>query len=104
MTLDGHPLVARGPCGVLVRSSAERLPPLPHPATLHLAGRNAAEQLLVGLDDAGLAARLLERAYDPAHLIAGELAQGAFRPLSPAELTAADVFARRAAPRRPSTL
>ena len=62
---------------------------------LHLAGRNAEEQLLVGLDDQRLAARLFERGYDPAHLIAGELADGAFRPLSPAELTAADVFARR---------
>jgi hypothetical protein len=104
VTLDGHPLLARSPCGVLVRSPGERLPPLPHPATLHLAGRNAEERLLVGLDDERLAARLLERGYDPAHLIAGELAVGAFRPLSPAELTAADVFARRAAPRRPSTL
>jgi hypothetical protein len=104
VTLDGHPLLARGPCGVLVRSADERLPALPHPATLHLAGRNVAERLLVGLDDERLAARLLERDYDPAHLIAGDLAEGAFRPLSPAELTAADVFARRAAPRRPSTL
>jgi hypothetical protein len=104
VTLDGHPLLARGPCGVVVRSGAERLPPLAHPATLHLAGRNADERLLMGLDDERLAARLLERGYDPGRLIVGELAEGAFRPLSPAELTAADVFARRAAPRRPPTL
>jgi hypothetical protein len=104
VTLDGHPLVARGPCGIVVRSAATRLPALAHPALLHLAGRNADEQLLVGLDDERLAARLYERGYDPGHLIVGELADGAFRPLSPAELTAADVFARRAAVRRPPTL
>jgi hypothetical protein len=104
VTLDGHPLLARSPCGVVVRSAAQQLPPLAHPATLHLAGRNADEQLLVGLDDERLAGRLLERGYDPGRLIVGELADNAFRPLSPAELTAADVFARRAAPRRPPTL
>jgi hypothetical protein len=104
VTLDGHPLVARGPCGVVVRTSAAELPPLAHPALLHLAGRNPGDQLLVGLDDERLASRLLERGYDPGHLIVGDLADGAFRPLSPAELTAADVFARRAAARRPPTL
>jgi hypothetical protein len=104
VTLDGHPLVARSPCGVVVRSAGDSLPPLAHPALLHLAGRNAGARLLVGLDDERLAARLLERGYDPGHLIVGELADGAFRPLSPAELAAADVFARRAAPRRPPTL
>jgi hypothetical protein len=104
VTLDGHPLVARSPCGVVVRSAGERLPPLPHPAVLHLAGRAAADRLLVGLDDERLAARLLERGYDPGRLIVGELEEGAFRPLSPAELVAADVFARRAVPRRPPTL
>jgi hypothetical protein len=104
VTLDGHPLLARSPCGVVVRSTGAQLPPLAHPAPLHLAGRNAAEQLLVGLDDERLAGRLLERGYDPGRLIVGELAEGAFRPLSPAELTAADVFARRAVPRRPPTL
>jgi hypothetical protein len=104
VTLDGHPLVARSPCGVVVRSGGDALPPLAHPAVLHVAGRNAVERLLVALDDERLAARLLERGYDPGHLIVGELAEGAFRPLSPAELAAADVFARRAAPRRPPTL
>jgi hypothetical protein len=104
VTLDGHPLVARGPCGVVVRSAGVGLPLLAHPALLHLAGRNAEQRLLVGLDDERLAGRLLERGYDPGRLIVGDLADGAFRPLSPAELTAADVFARRAAPRRPPTL
>jgi hypothetical protein len=104
VTLDGHPLVARSPCGVVVRSAGSSLPPLAHPAVLHMAGRNAEQRLLVALDDERLAARLLERGYDPGHLIVGELADGAFRPLSPAELVAADVFARRAAPRRPPTL
>ncbi len=104
VTLDGHPLVARSPCGVVVRSAGGSLPPLAHPAVLHVAGRNAEQRLIVALDDERLAARLLERGYDPGHLFAGELAEGAFRPLSPAELVAADVFARRAAPRRPPTL
>jgi hypothetical protein len=104
VTLDGHPLVARSPCGIVVRSGDVGLPPLAHPAVLHVAGRNEQERLIVALDDERLAARLLERGYDPGHLIVGALAEGAFRPLSPAELAAADVFARRAAPRRPSTL
>jgi hypothetical protein len=101
VTLDGHPLLARSPCGVLVRSGGERLPPLAHPAVLHVAGRNREDRLLVALDDERLAARLLEQGYDPGHLISGELGEGAFRPLSPAELTAADVFARRGHSRRP---
>jgi 16S rRNA U516 pseudouridylate synthase RsuA-like enzyme len=104
VTLDGHPLLARSPCGVVVRSGEVELPRLAHPAVLHVAGRNAAQRLLVALDDERLAARLLERGYDPGHLIVGELAEGAFRPLSPAELTAADVYARRAVSRRPPTL
>ena len=89
---------------MLVRSATEGVPAIAHPAVLHLAGRNQGAQLTVALDDARLAARLLERGYDPAHLVAGDLAEGAFRPLSPAELEAADVYARRAAPRRPPTL
>lgn len=104
VTLDGHALVARSPCGVVVRSGDPGLPPLAHPATLHVAGRNVGARLLVALDDARLATRLLEQGYDPGHLIVGELAEGAFRPLSPAELTAADVFARRGNSRRPPRL
>jgi hypothetical protein len=104
VTLDGHVLEARSPCGVLVRAPGPALPPLAHPATLHVAGVNAGARLMIALDDARLAATLLERGYDPGRLIAGELAEGAFRPLSPAELTAADVFARRPATRRPPTL
>jgi hypothetical protein len=101
VTIDGHALEARGPLGVLVRAPGPGLPPLAHPATLHVAG--AAHGLIVALDDARLAASLLERGYDPGKLIAGELAEGAFRPLSPAELEAAAVYARRPA-RRPHTL
>jgi hypothetical protein len=104
VTLDGHVLAARSPCGVLVRDAGPALPPLAHPAILHVAGINPQARLLIALDDARLAAKLLERGYDPGRLIAGELAEGAFRPLSPAELTAADVFARRPATRRPPTL
>jgi hypothetical protein len=104
VTLDGHALVARSPCGVLVRAAGRSLPPIAHPASLHVAGVNDDDRLIIALDDARLAAKLLERGYDPGRLIAGELAEGAFRPLSPAELTAADVFARRPATRRPHTL
>jgi hypothetical protein len=85
----------------VVRAGGGVLPPIAHPAVLHVAGVNAGERLVVALDDARLAARLGERGYDPGRLIVGELAEGAFRPLSPAELTAADVFARRPVPRRP---
>jgi hypothetical protein len=95
VTLDGHPLLARSPCGVVVRSPGTTLPPLAHPAVLHVAGVNRAQQLIVALDDERLAARLLDLGYDPGHLVVGDLAEGAFRPLSPAELAAADVFARR---------
>lgn len=104
MTLDGHPLVARSPCGVLVRAPGPGLPAIAHPTQLHIAGVDPSERLLVALDDARLAAKLLARGYDPGRLIAGELADGAFRPLSPAELAAAGVFARRPAARRAPTL
>ena len=100
VTLDGHPLEARSPCGVLVRAPGGALPPLAHPAELHVAGVNENERLVMALDDARLAATLVERGYDPGRLIVGELADGAFRPLSPAELVAAEVFARRPASRR----
>jgi hypothetical protein len=89
---------------VLVRAPGPLLPALAHPAALHVAGTNPGQRLLIALDDARLATTLRERGYDPGRLIAGELAEGAFRPLSPAELEAADVFARRPATRRPPTL
>ena len=101
VTLDGHPLEARSPCGVLVRAPGGALPPLAHPAELHVAGVNESERLVMALDDARLAATLVERGYDPGRLIVGELADGAFRPLSPAELDgsrgvrSAPGFARR---------
>ena len=89
---------------MLVRDPGPALPALAHPAELHVAGTNPGKRLLIALDDARLAATLRERGYDPGRLVAGELADGAFRPLSPAELEAADVFARRPAARRPPTL
>jgi hypothetical protein len=104
VTLDGHPIVARSPCGVVVRTRQHSLPPIAHPAVLHVAGISSRDDILVAIDDAGLAARLADRGYDPAKLIAGDLADGAFRPLSPAELAAAELFARRPVPRRPSTM
>ena len=58
VTLDGHPLEARSPCGVLVRAPGGALPPLAHPAELHVAGVNENERLVMALDDARLAATL----------------------------------------------
>jgi hypothetical protein len=96
VTLDGRPLEVRGACGVLVRLGDGEVPALAHPAVLHLAGRSARRGTAVLLGDAALAARLLAAGYDPAVLRDEGLEPGAFRPLSPAELEAAAVYARRA--------
>jgi hypothetical protein len=95
VTLDGKPLVPRGPSGVLVRLDGRgRIPRLAHPAVLHPAGANHDEGVAVLLSDEALAARLRRGGYDPARLAdVGGAAE--FRPLSPAELEAAAVFGRR---------
>jgi S4 domain len=95
VTLDGSPLVPRGSAGVLVRLDHRgRIPPLAHPAALHPAGTNQDAGVAVLLSDEGLAGRLRRSGYDPGRL-AGVGAAAEFRPLSPAELDAAAVFARR---------
>jgi ribosomal protein S4 len=95
VTLDGKPLVPRGIAGVLVRLDERgRIPPLAHPAVLHPAGTSPDEGVAVLLSDQGLAARLRRGGYDPGRLAEVGAAAG-FRPLSPAELEAAAVFARR---------
>jgi hypothetical protein len=100
VTLDGADLPLRGPLGVLVRSGPAGIPPLAHPASLHAAGTSARNGCAVLLDDPTLAARLRAAGYDPGRLDDSGLAEpGDFRPLSPAELEAARVFARRS--RRP---
>jgi hypothetical protein len=95
VTLDGNPLRLRGSAGVLVRLDERgRIPPLAHPAALHLAGTNQDEGVAVLLSDEALAGRLRRGRYDPGRL-AGVGGAADFRPLSPAELSAAAVFARR---------
>lgn len=96
VTLDGRPLEVRDACGVLVRLVAGAVPSLAHPAVLNLAGRSERRGTAVLLSDAALAARLLRAGYDPAVLRDEGLGTGAFRPLSPAELEAAALYARRA--------
>jgi hypothetical protein len=95
VTLDGNPLEVRATGGVLVRLQGDAIPPLAHPAALHLAGRSARRGTAVLLSDQALAARLLAQGYDPKVLVDEGLDPGAFRPLSPAELEAARVYARR---------
>jgi ribosomal protein S4 len=95
VTLDGNPIEVREACGVLVRLSGGELPPLAHPAVLHLAGRSQRRGTAVLLSQEDLAAKLLAQRYDPGVLVDAGLEEGAFRPLSPAELEAARVYARR---------
>ena len=99
VTLDGNPLEVRTACGVLVRLQHDAIPPLAHPAALHLAGRSARRGTAVLLSDEALAQKLLVQGYDPRVLIDEGLEPGAFRPLSPAELEAARVYARRGSSR-----
>jgi ribosomal protein S4 len=99
VTLDGNPIEVRAACGVLVRTSGGELPPLAHPAVLHLAGRSVRRGTAVLLSEEDLAAKLLAQGYDPAVLVDSGLDEGAFRPLSPAELEAARVYARRGSAR-----
>jgi hypothetical protein len=68
---------------------------LAHPAVLHLAGRSQRRGTAVLLSQEDLAAKLLAQRYDPGVLVDAGLEEGAFRPLSPAELEAARVYARR---------
>jgi 16S rRNA U516 pseudouridylate synthase RsuA-like enzyme len=95
VTLDGNPLELREACGVLVRLQGGAIPALAHPAALHLAGRSERRGTAVLLSDEALAARLLAQGYDPRVLVDEGLEPGAFRPLSPAEMEAARVYARR---------
>jgi hypothetical protein len=99
VTLDGHPLEVRDDCGVLVRLQGGVIPPLAHPAALHLAGRSHRRGTAVLLSEHDLAAKLLAQGYDPRVLVDEGLEPGAFRPLSPAELEAARVYARRGSSR-----
>ncbi len=66
VTLDGNPLEVRDACGVLVRLQGGVIPPLAHPAALHLAGRSHRHGTAVLLSDDDLARKLLAQGYDPA--------------------------------------
>ena len=93
VTLDGEPAPARGLAGVLVGLSGGRVPAIAHPGDLYLAGHD--DETAVLLSDEGLAGRLLRAGFDPGRLAGDAPEPGAFRPLSPAELTAAATFARQ---------
>jgi hypothetical protein len=94
VTLDGARLLLREDCGVLVGLSGGRVPAIAHPGDLYMAGHD--DETAVLLSDEGLAGRLLRAGFDPGRLAGDAPEPGAFRPLSPAELTAAATFARRA--------
>src|SRR4051794_4227294 len=95
VTLDGGPIEPRGASGVLVRLVRGRVPRVPHAAELHLAGVDEEAGTAVLLSDAHLAQRLRANGYDPGRLDDHGLRPGGLRPLSPAELEAARVYARR---------
>ncbi len=84
VTLDGRAIAPRDHVGVLVGLVEGELPPIAHPAELHLASRSEASALL--LSDGSLAARLARVGFDVSRFAAEPPEPGAFRPLSAAEL------------------
>jgi hypothetical protein len=95
VTLDGTPVVAAGPAGVLVAMAGGELPELAHPSELHLAGTSPDGRLAVLISDERLARRLRALGYDPSRL-GGMLPDEGFRPLASGELDAARGLARAA--------
>ena len=95
VTLDGAPVVADGPAGVLVALAGSEPPELAHPSELHLAGTSPDGRLAVLISDERLARRLRALGYDPSRL-GGLLPDEGFRPLDAGELDAARGLARKA--------
>jgi hypothetical protein len=96
VTLDGDPVVATGPAGVLVGLAGGAVPELAHPSALHLAGTSPDGRLAALISDERLARRLRALAYDPGRLGGAHPEAGAFRPLDAGELDAARGLARAA--------
>jgi hypothetical protein len=96
VTLDGAPVAAAGPAGVLAGIAAGEPPALAHPSPLHLAGTSPDGRLAALVSDERLARRLRALGYDPSRLGGAHPGPGGFRPLTPAELDAAHGLARAA--------
>jgi hypothetical protein len=96
VTLDGDPVAARAPAGVLIGLVDGELPALAHPGELHLAGTSTDGQLAALISDERLARRLRALGYDPGRLGGAHPGAGAFRPLDQGELDAARALARSA--------
>jgi 16S rRNA pseudouridine516 synthase len=96
VTLDGRPVTAAGPAGVLVALVDGEVPALAHPSELHLAGTSPDGRLGALISDARLARRLRALGYDPSRLGGAHPEDGAFRPLDDGELDAARGLARAA--------
>ena len=87
VTLDGEPVVADGPAGVLVALVDGELPELAHPSALHLAGTSPTARLAALISDERLARRLRALGYDPGRLGGGIRPTGASARSTPASST-----------------
>ena len=96
VTLDGEPVVADAPAGVLVALVDGVVPEIAHPSVLQLAGTSGDGRLAVLLSDGRLARRLRALGYDPGRLGGAHPEDGGFRPLDAGELDAARGLARAA--------
>ena len=96
VTLDGEPVVADAPAGVLVALVDGAVPEIAHPSVLHLAGTSGDGRLAALLSDERLARRLRALGYDPGRLGGAHPEDGGFRPLDAGELDAARGLARAA--------
>jgi S4 domain len=95
VTLDGQPVEAGGPAGVLVAVVAGEVPAIAHPSVLHLGGTSPDGRLAALFSDERLARRLRALGYDPSRLGGAHPDEG-FRPLAAGELDAARGLARAA--------
>ncbi len=96
VTLDGAPVTAGGPAGVLVGVEGGAVPEIAHPSELHLAGTSPDGRLAALISDERLARRLRALGYDPGRLGGAHPGAGSFRPLDAGELDAARGLARAA--------
>ena len=83
VTLDGEPVTADGPAGVLVALVDGAVPELAHPSALHLAGTSADGALAALISDERLARRLRALGYDPGRLGGAHPAERGIPPARP---------------------